>query len=261
MPTPARYRTALPAALLAVAAPVTLAACGATAPPPAVPAAPPSAPVATAPVEPAPTAAPAPPAAFDHLPLWPFADAGQARAWQESSRSGGHQPWHLDPAATALAFTGGYLGFSGIDRVTGVTVSGDEAWVGVGLALPDGRDSTAAQVHLARLGTGDDAPWEVVGTRDTDLVLDTPRYGAAVRSPLTVGGTITGVDESLRVRVLGPDGPVGEHCCSPAGGEATRWSVGVPLTDPPAGVLTVVVSTGGHVADVERFAITGVRVG
>jgi hypothetical protein len=36
-------------------------------------------------------------------------------------------------------------------------------------------------------------------------------------------------------------------------------AVPVPVTGSPTGTLTVVVSTGGHVAEVERFAITGVR--
>lgn len=204
-----------------------------------------------------PSAAPAP-AEFAYQPLWPFTDTAGVRAWQDAYRTGGHQPWHLDAGMTALSFAGSYLGFTGIDRVVGTpTGSGNETWVAVGLALPDGRDSTAAVVHLARWGTGTDAPWEVAGTRDTTLTLDTPRYGSTATSPLTVGGLVSGVDESLRVRVVGPAGPVGETCCLPAGGERTRWST----TLRPAaahGTLTVVVSTGGHVAEVERFAVTGI---
>lgn len=200
------------------------------------------------------------PPAFGYPPLWPFPDAAAARDWQESSGSAGHQPWHLDAAATAIAFASGYLGFTGIDRATSTSVSGDQAWVGVGFALPDGADATAAVVHLARIGTGDDAPWEVVGTRDDTLTIDTPRYGATVTSPATAGGVITGVDESLHVRVLGPGGVLGDACCTPAGGEGTRWSVPVAFTAAP-GALTVVVSTGGHVAEVERFAVTAVRAG
>ncbi len=237
-----------------------LAGCGSPAPPVPVPTVTGSAaPTTTA----SPTAAPATPssvpAAFAHQPLWPFADAAAVGAWQDAYRSGGQQPWHLDAAATALSFTQGYLGFTGIDRVVTPTTSGDDAWVAVGFALPDGRLSTAATVHLARWGTGPDAPWEVAGTRDTTLVLDVPAYGAAARAPLTVGGAVTGVDESLHVRVLSPGGPVGESCCLPAGGEGSRWTTTVPLTGTARGTMTVVVSTGGHVADVERFAVTGVR--
>jgi hypothetical protein len=37
--------------------------------------------------------------------------------------------------------------------------------------------------------------------------------------------------------------------------------VTVGFARPAGGVLTVVVSTGGHVAEIERFAITAVRTG
>jgi hypothetical protein len=46
----------------------------------------------------------------------------------------------------------------------------------------------------------------------------------------------------------------------PAGGSNTPWSVTVGYTEPAGRVLTVVVSTGGHVDEVERFAITAVRI-
>ena len=110
-------------------------------------------------------------------------------------------------------------------------------------------------------GTGADAPWEVAGTRDTTLTLDTPAYGALADSPLTVGGRITGVDENLRVAVRRPgsETPLGEACCLPAGGQGTRWTTTVRFTGTTGEAMTVVVSTGGHVAAVERFAVTGVR--
>ncbi|MFC5993468.1 hypothetical protein ACFQE5_04465 [Pseudonocardia hispaniensis] len=223
-------------------------------------------PATSAPAEPQPdrTASPAPAVpGFAHQPLWPFADAEAVRTWQAAYRAGGQQPWHLDAEATALGFTQGYLGFTGIDRVTSHAESGADAWVGVGFALPNGTESTASVLHLARFGDGPDAPWEVVGSRDETLVVDTPAYGGRVTSPVTAGGTITGVDESLRLqlRKLGRDGTVGEFCCVPAGGQAARWSATVPFTDAGSGPLTLVVSTGGHVADVEEFAITAVRTG
>ena len=199
--------------------------------------------------------------AFPHQALWPFADTEQARRWQQEAAPQGHSPWHSDAEFTALAFTQGFLGFNQIDKITSSTTEGDEAWVGVGFTLPAGGTSTAAVVHLVRIGTGADAPWEVVGTRDDWLVIDTPRYGSQVSSPIPASGAVTGVDESLRlqVRQVDREGVLGEHCCIPAGGTGQRWSAEVPFTDPGTGVLTLVVSTGGHVADVERFAVTGLR--
>jgi hypothetical protein len=101
-----------------------------------------------------------------------------------------------------------------------------------------------------------------VGTRDSTLSITAPAYGAEVSSPLTAGGRITGVDEALRVAVIDGNGrTLGQVNSVPAGGSNTPWSVTVGYAQPAGRVLTVVVSTGGHVAEVERFAITAVRTG
>jgi hypothetical protein len=200
------------------------------------------------------------PTPFGYLPLWPFAGQADAQAWQAAYRSGGHQPWHLDAGRTALSFTQGYLGYTNVDEVVNTRTSGQQGWVSVGFDDPDGRPTTSAVLHLVRLGTGTDAPWEVVGTKDTTLTLTTPAYGSTVRSPVTTGGRITGVDESLRVQIRQLDRPdaVSRTAGVPAGGDRARWTIHVPFTA-PGDTLTIAVSTGGHIADVERFAITGVR--
>ncbi|MEV5410198.1 hypothetical protein AB0K60_15355 [Thermopolyspora sp. NPDC052614] len=199
-----------------------------------------------------------------YQPVWPFGSPAQVRAWQNEFRRSNRQAWHLDAAQTALAFTRNHLGFRDLKLITSRKVSGIHARIGVGLRPEPGTvPSTAAIIHLVRYGTGPLAPWEVVGTDDTTFSLTVPRYGASVTSPVTVGGRITGVDESIRVQVFGraSSQPVGEYCCLPAGGENRYWSAKVSFRVPAAGgqVLTVVASTGGHVADVERFAITAVR--
>jgi hypothetical protein len=65
------------------------------------------------------------------------------------------------------------------------------------------------------------------------------------------------VDESIRVQMRQPSSeqPIG----LPAGGENTPWSTTVTYQGATAPALTVVVFTGGHYTDVERFAITGIR--
>ena len=195
--------------------------------------------------------------------LWPFTSVAQVQAWQTSFRTGGSQPWHLDVDRTALAFSRDHLGYTEIDRVTTRSVNGTDARLGVGWNDPNETTATVAVLHLIRLGGGQDAPWVVVGTDDTLLSLTTPRYGTSVRAPLSVGGLITGVDESLHVTVLGPGSstPLGEVVGIPAGGERTPWSTTVTFAAPAGTVLTVAVSTGGHLKTVERFAITAVRVG
>jgi hypothetical protein len=90
-------------------------------------------------------------------------------------------PWHLSATQTALSFTRGYLGFSVVNLVTGATVRAGDARVAVGFPIMAGRTSTAAVIHLVRFGTGPLAPWEVVGTDDTDFSLTSPRTAASPR--------------------------------------------------------------------------------
>ena len=249
----------------AAAAGALAAGCGTAAGPP--PASHPAAPHTSAPASaPATTAAPSPaptPVPSGYVPLFPFGNLAAVRAWQASYASGGHQPWHLDADQTALAFTQGYLGFSQINKVAAHTVSGGDARVTVGLTLPNGQVNHAAIIHLVKFGSGKYAPWEVVGTDDTTLTLDIPAYGGTATSPVRIGGKITGVDENLRAAVhqLGSSSPVGSYCCQQAGGQATPWSLTVPFHAASGQVITIVVHTGGHVAAVERFAVTGVRAG
>ena len=195
-------------------------------------------------------------------PLWPFADAAQATGWQRAYRQSGSQPWHLDAGATALGFAQ-HLGYPGIDRAIRSTVDGRGAYVAVGFRLPDGSLHTAADVHLVRLSSGTDPPWEVVGTRDTTLTLTRPAYGSTVTSPLPVGGRITGVDERVLVTLHTAAGrlPSASPAAVQAGGQRAPWSVRVDFRAEPGTLLTVAAATGGHVAAVERFAVTGVRVG
>ncbi|HVE28876.1 MAG TPA: hypothetical protein VNC80_02285 [Mycobacteriales bacterium] len=201
-----------------------------------------------------------PPAATTQW-LWPFADPADVTGWQRAYRQSGQQPWHLDAGTTALGFAG-YLGYDGIDRVVRSTVDGQDAYVAIGFALPDGSLHTAADAHLVRMGTGVDAPWEVVGTRDTTLTLDRPGYGSTVASPMTVGGRITGVDERVVVTLHAQSGDLqATPAAVPAGGTRSPWSVSVRFSSGPGHTVTVAAATGGHVAAVERFAVTGVRTG
>ena len=230
-----------------------------------------SAPAATrAPTTPATTQAPATPGTPVHttglpagyLPLFPFASLADVRAWQASYESGGHQPWHRSPDITATAFAA-FLGYTGITEIAGSAVSRGDAHVAVGIKLPNGTISTAAVIHLVLFGSGKYAPWEVVGTDDNAFTVDRPAYGGTVSSPTRVGGTITGVDESIRVTVhtLPAQGPVGAYCCQAAGGTRSPWSASVTFHVTPGQVITVAAATGGHVAAVERFAVTGAHVG
>jgi hypothetical protein len=200
--------------------------------------------------------------ASEHSKLWPFQTEDQVRAWQSHQRAAAGDPQHrLDAAATALEFTRGALGYTGVDRITSITAAGPEALVGVGWQPEPGLDLTVATLRLVRFGVGDRAPWVVTGTLDTSA-FSTPGYGTVVDSPVEVGGIISGADETLRVvvtgpggRILGTVGPLG------LGGPDRPWRAGVTLAAaPPGALLAVAVSTGGHLGDVEWFAVTGVRL-
>jgi len=197
-----------------------------------------------------------------YLPLFPFASLADVRAWQASYESGGHQPWHRSPDITATAFAA-FLGYTDVTQIFQSAVSGGDAHVAVGIKLPDGTISTAAIIHLVLFGSGTYAPWEVVGTDDRTFTVDRPAYGSTVPSPVTVGGTITGVDESIGVTVhtLSAQVPAGAYCCRAAGGTRNPWSARVTFLATPGQVITIAAATGGHVAAVERFAVTGARAG
>jgi cell division septation protein DedD len=213
------------------------------------------------PTSPTPTPTQSAPAAFElgYQPLWLFANLADVKVWQASYRNGGHQPWHLSATATAQAFVAS-LGFTEIDTITSQRTDSDGAHIGVGYVDPNGTKRTAAVLHLVRFGTGTDWPWEVVGSDDTDFSLEKPDYGSVVSSPVTVGGHITGVDENIKVSVrqVSTEKPIGQACCTPAGGVNQPWSTKVSFsaTQP---VITIVASTGGHLLAVERFAIQGLR--
>lgn len=196
-----------------------------------------------------------------YLALWPFRSSDEVASWQQKYAADRSTPWHLDAGATALNFVRDFLRFQEVGTVVKTSLDATGAHVAVGYQPKEGVKATAAVVHLVRWGTGTVAPWEVVGTDDSSFRLTTPAYGAAASSPLQVGGTITGVDESINVGVRQPSSAnaIGSFCCLAAGGTNSPWSVTVAYTGAADPVLTVVASTGGHVQTVERFAVTGVR--
>ncbi len=199
-----------------------------------------------------------------YLPLAPFANYQQVLAWQQANRSGGHQPWHLDAGATALEFAA-WLGFPQINKVVAVHMDSTGAHVSIGFYVggPSKETATSAIVHEVRWGSGSQSPWEVVGTDDTDFSLTTPTYGSTVTSPVIVGGRISGVDENIaiEIRTASSTSNVGSFCCGPSGGVNSPWRETVSFAAPAGSVLTIVARTGGHVAMVERLAVTGVRAG
>lgn len=197
----------------------------------------------------------------DVLPIWPFSNPQEARNWQESYRQGGHSPWHVDAAFTAVAFTQGYLGFTELDQAIKTDIRGQDALVQVGFSPQEGQTpQVAATVHLIKYGSGPNTPWEVVGAEGSGIAVTTPEYGTAAHSPAMVSGTLTDAAGNVQIRFLQPgsEKPLAESQAIPVAG---AWRTTVPFTAKPDQVITVVAATGGHVADVERFAVTAVTPG
>lgn len=193
------------------------------------------------------------------LALYPFQTDAEVAAWRDS----GNRPEFADAGKTALAFAQ-FLGYTDVNLVISSTSDDKGEHVTVGSVVPDTDQKTpAAVVHLVRYDAKPGAPWEVVGTDDTDFALTTPAYGATIASPLSVGGRITGIDESITVRVvqLHANGALGVQCCIAAGGQDSPWSGSVTFSNPTDPVLMVAASTGGHTRAVERFTVNGVRAG
>ncbi|MEO6501158.1 MAG: hypothetical protein ABIQ09_04525 [Jatrophihabitantaceae bacterium] len=201
-----------------------------------------------------------PPGVYErYQPLWPFGSYWAAEQWR--TKGAGSQPWHLDPEQTALNFTRSYLGFTELDQVIKTFFDDLGAHVGIGYRDPNGVQRTAATLHLVQFGTSDDSPWEVVGSDDTTMSLEQPAYGSKVSSPMTIGGHITGVDENITVSLLRLTSTGADRATlakAPAGGDRAPWTTG-PVSFTQRGVLTIVASTGGHLQQVERFAIHGVH--
>ena len=191
--------------------------------------------------------------------LWPFGSAWAGEQWR--TKGGGSQPWHLDAEQTALNFTRSYLGFTELDLVTETFYDDLGAHIGIGYRDPNGASHTAATLHLVQLGTASDSPWEVVGSDDTTFSVEQPAYGSKVSSPMTIGGHITGVDENITVSLLHLTSSGTERATLAqvaAGGDRAPWTTGA-VSFAQRGVLTIVASTGGHLQQVERFAIHGVH--
>ena len=194
------------------------------------------------------------------LPLWPWVTMDGAAAGA-GAVADPRNP--MDAATTALEFTRTFLGYTGVDHVTTTVTGPTETLVGVGSVTVSGDFLTAATIRLVRFGGTVDGSWVVVGTQDPAPSMAEPGYGATVGSSFLVGGRITGVDEALRVSVLAPAaGLLGSAGPVSVGGVDQPWSVPVQVVaSAPGTVLTVAVATGGHLFDVEWFAVTAALAG
>jgi hypothetical protein len=185
---------------------------------------------------PCPTATPqptAPPAGSDFSTtppmLWPFTSDNEARSWE---RSPGPRTWASDPDQVTRHFVQDFLGITGASTTL---VSGDcidcpsqhRPTTVIGVTVGGRR---VAAVQLAQVSDAK-GPWTVTGVLGADLTITSPRPGAAVSSPLSVTGRITGVDENVRLRLITATGKEIATAGAPAG-SAVPWQGTLAWADP-----------------------------
>ena len=145
--------------------------------------------------------------------------------------------WRSDADQTALHFLSDHLQMPYLDTVVSSTVRGDSAEVAVGRVLPsDTKQAVPATTITLQRASG---TWYVESARADQLTVTRTSVNA---STVTVGGRITGVDESIQVELRAGDTaqPLA-HASTPGGGQDSPWQVTLerPATD--ATRLTVVV--------------------
>jgi len=150
----------------------------------------PSAP-STATPGPSPTTPPVPVGSYSGPAIWPITSQAEADAWDEA--------WAESGLEVGRRFVRDHL------KLTDVTLRQDCLSCEV-LAVVSSDLKDIATLVLAHYTVGEKHLFTVVSVEGTDLKVSTPKQGAAVSSPLSVSGTIEGVDESIRVTLLDGDG-------------------------------------------------------
>ncbi|MCW2601398.1 MAG: hypothetical protein JWM02_3227 [Frankiales bacterium] len=144
--------------------------------------------------------------------VWPFTSHAQARAWTP----GGSYPWAQDSLEVTKHFVSDHLQLTGLTAVQ--TCVSCEV---VELRTAAGRK--AAEVALAHFTTArGNRVFSVVSVDGGDLTVTHPAAGAAITSPTSVSGRITGVDENVLLRLVTPDGTKIAESGAPAG-SAVPW--------------------------------------
>lgn len=170
-------------------------------------------------------------------PFFPFTSDAQAADWAAAP---GDRAWADDPVQIAQHLVDDLLALEGV-RATSYTDS-------TGVPLQVG-GVTVAVADVAQLGTTDPRPWVVLGVRaergaPAPLVVTAPAGGSEVSSPLTVTGTVKGVDENVQVSLRTATGTLLGEQGAPAGSEQP-WSATLRFTsdDWTTGVVTAVTGS------------------
>ena len=185
------------------------------------------------------------------VPVWPFTTDAQAADWLADP---GARGWARDPVQVVQHLVDDFLKLPGGTAV-GTAGGGDVQRVVVKIG---GRPVSTVQVE--QVGRTTSGPWSVTGAASEDVGITAPEADAAVTSPLTVTGRVTGVDESVRVQLLASSGTELAGGYAPAGAEEP-WSLPLRWTSSAWSVGAVVASTANGNGDLRAFGLTPVRRG
>lgn len=194
---------------------------------------------------PAPSAPPVSLAPDATSALWPFTSAAQAGSWKTSA------PWANNQEQTAQHFAQDYLGLNVAAHQT-CDRCGE-----VVLRLPAG--GSTAKAHLVTFTVGGVQVFSVASVTFADLTVTAPGAGAAISSPTTVTGTLTGVDENVRVRLLTTSGKELATAGAPAG-SAVPWSGALTWSDQSWSTGAIVATTySAKDGSLNRLSVVPVR--
>jgi hypothetical protein len=105
-------------------------------------------------------------------------------------------------------------------------------------ASQSGKRVPVTSVYLVRCRVGDDAPYVVVSAGSDLLSISSPIAGGqVVRGLLPIHGRVTGVDESIAVRLHRLDGTGDDTVFTPGGGENTPWLADLRSSRPGHAVI------------------------
>jgi hypothetical protein len=168
-------------------------------------------PSATATSEPSTSASPAPVDTGDwqFAAFWPFASAAEARAADPPAA------WTTDGLEVGKRLVRDVLKLPDV-TVVQTCVSCEALTLKVGAQDVGTLQLGHYTVHGTRVFT-------VADVSGTDLTVTSPKAGAAVVSPLSVTGRVTGVDENVQLRLLSTAGKELASASAPAG-SAVPWS-------------------------------------
>lgn len=196
--------------------------------------------------QPSTTSAPSPstPTAslYDGPAVWPFTSAAQATAWAP----GGSYPWAESKREVVKHFLLDHLKLTTLQAEFGlVEVAGATTCTGCEvLQLETTENGEVAEVTVAAFDTAaGNKVFTVVGVTGGDLTVTRPGAGAALTSPTSVSGRITGVDEHVLLRLVTTPGSQIAQGGAPAG-SAVPWQGTLSWTDTSWSTAAIVGTTG-----------------